>query len=264
MLFSPPNAFGKQFFYRLIGYSCAVHVSILLVFFVVDFWLGMRPLVVSLRRTGGKVTMASKRTQPRSSRGRQLKRRQTPAKKTPVKKKAPVKKAPVKKVPKKVAKEVAKKTVKKAPVKKAVPKKPATKKAVKKVAKKAPIKKVAPQKKVPVKEVSKKASAKAVALPVTQDIKKAPSAEPKEVNAAEAAVSADLIEREFGAHLSIPAGFNEFEPFTITFDIEKGNVVNIQPHAKGPLVMYTAVKDALLKSSMPTRDRKHIVWLITS
>ena len=265
MLFSPPNEFGKQFFYKLIGYSCAAHVSFLLVFFIAETWLGMQPLVVSLRTTGGRVSMVSRRTQPSKTRGRP--QRRTASKRKPrrvARKKAPIKKATSKKVaPKKVA------------PKKAVPKKKAPlKKAATKVAKKTPMKKTVkkiPVKKAPPKGVVKKQPAKKVvkktapASKQKQSVKAVGStAEPKEVHAAEAAWSSDAVEREFGMHLTIPAGFDDFEPFAITFDIANGKVVNIRPHKKGPLVMYTAVKDALLKSTMPKRSRKKIVWLITS
>lgn len=85
----------------------------------------------------------------------------------------------------------------------------------------------------------------------------------EEVSAADAALSEDVIQQEFGRNFTIPHGFEDYDSFTITFDIKDGKVVNVSPHTKGALVVYTAVKDALLKSKMPKRNRKNIVWVIT-
>ncbi len=277
MLFSPPSEFGKQFFYRIIGISCGIHLGLLLLFFIGEALLGMRPMVVSLRGKGGRVSMVTSRRPNRGARrqatgrlrrkkvsprrkapAKKTVRKKTPAKKVPPKKKAPVKKTVAKKAPVK-KKPLTKAPVKKAPVKKKMPPKP-----VKKVAaKKAPTK-AAPKKAKAVKAVLASA-VPANAVPANAVPAKAGGATPeqKEVHVAEAAWSPNDIEREFGRHFTIPAGFEEYESFTITFDIKDSKVVNVSPHTKGALVVYTAVKDALLKSTMPIKNRKHIVWLIT-
>ena len=277
MLFSPPNEFGKQFFYRLIGYSCAIHLGALVLFFGIETWLNRRPILVSL--SGGcPVSMLparapSKRTQSRTaSKNRQ--RRKAPSKRTA---KKPQKKAPVKKAqPKKQAKAVPKKPLKKVSAKEVPPKNQIAKKAQ---PKKQVAKKEAP-KKIPPKKETKKVPPKQQKGAPRKDVQKQPkkvsqpkadkeiaqgavSSEPQEFHVAKVAVSNDLMAQEVAKYLSLPAGFEDFEAFPMIFDSKGGKVVNIRPHEKGPLVIYTAVKDALLKARMPKRDRTYITWLIT-
>ena len=77
------------------------------------------------------------------------------------------------------------------------------------------------------------------------------------------AVSADAVVQEFANHFTLPPGFDDTEPFTVSFEIHEGKVTHISPHGRESLVVYTAVKDALLRSTMPRgRDRK-ITLLIT-
>ena len=83
----------------------------------------------------------------------------------------------------------------------------------------------------------------------------------KEVDVAQAALSSDAVEREFAKYFTMPAGFDDYEPFTITFEVKEGNVVALSPHIRGPLVVYTAVKDALLHMRMPYKNKK-ISWRI--
>lgn len=156
-------------------------------------------------------------------------------KKRPVRKRAPAKKArPKKKVP------VKKKAVKKKVVKKVIPKKTVAKKTI-------------PIKKKVVKPVVKKAAVKKV---VAKSVA-------KEFNVADAAVSSDKVIREIYRHLTIPPGIDDVDAFTMTFDInDKGKVVNLKPRGSEPLVIYTAFKDALLRCTMPIKNRKNIPLVI--
>ncbi len=352
MLFSPPNEFGKQAFYKLLGYSFAVHSLLLVLVCGTEVWFSMRPTVVSLRKPG-RVSMPGSRRGKRGSAPKNLAQGQAsqssslqpgdsqasvvedPPRSSPASAQAT---SPAEE-PKKVAeKAVPEKTEKKQPEKvnseKSLPEKK-EKKAIppapaKASAKNAPVKPV-PEKKAPeakkenphteekksvqeakpqgtVKQESAKkdldkkslqqelqAAAKTASKDVRSERNGVPQAatqknpsltaqvmstsesspssageddgdgygDGEEVSAADAALSEDVIQQEFGRNFTIPEGFEEYDSFTISFDIKDGKVVNVSPHSKGALVVYTAVKDALLKSKMPMRTRKNIVWVIT-
>ncbi|MBA3751407.1 hypothetical protein H0X06_01215 [Candidatus Dependentiae bacterium] len=57
------------------------------------------------------------------------------------------------------------------------------------------------------------------------------------------------IVREIGHHYRRPPGFEEHEPFVFTFEINNRKAVHIGPRGKEPLVVYTAIKDAVLKAT---------------
>lgn len=324
MLFSPPNEFGKQTFYTVVGYSCAVHVLLLVLIFGTELWLGMQPTVVSLRKSG-RVSI------PGSRRGRGLPKGagsigqetsqlvQAPSEQQPV---VPSEKqlteSAHKGVEKKV-KEVAQEQLKEQAPKnsqKSIPALPQkTEKKVDSKAKKSE-KKVEATKKEPEKQkkdVKTESPAKtlkkdtpkqekdavpkkqpeplqAVAVKETRAVSQEPISQKgspyasqhagnslggryqgegfedgdgEEVCITEAELFEDSVQREFGRHFTIPEGFEEYDSFTISFDIKDGRVVNVSPHTKGALVVYTAVKDALLRSKMPVKNRKHVVWAIT-
>ncbi len=173
------------------------------------------------------------------------KRSQAPTKSQFAQKKTPVKKvSPVKKV---VAKEVAVKQ----PIKKVESPKKDAKKTI-------PIKKKVVSK--PEKELSVKKA------PAEKPVEAPPKpSEPvvKEFNVADAAGSSDKVIREIYRHLTIPPGINDVEVFTMTFDIDdNGKVVNLKPKGSEPLVIYTAFKDALLRCTMPIKNRKNIPLVI--
>ncbi len=222
MLFSPPNEFDKHFLLKVVGITGAVHLILLVTFFVAETLFGVQPLIFSLKSVGSPVSMGSKRRT--STKGR----RQTTAKKT--------QSAPAKKKAKPVPKKKAKKAVKQ----------PNKKDIKKDVTKKTPPK---PEKKqAPKKEPEKKIESK--------------EAEHFEVAVAQAALSSDAVVQEFARHFTLPPGFDETEPFTVTFDIKVGKVVNISRHGRESLVVYTAVKDALLKSTMPRRNSINVTMKI--
>ncbi len=228
MLFSPPNEYDRQFVYSVVGITCCVHVILLVLFFVLEgYLLRNKPIIFDLKNMGSRVSMLSGP-------------RKRPQAKKPVRKKAPVKKQPQKKAVKKKA--PAKKVVAKKPVKKVVPKKP-TKKTIPK--KKMPTK-ATPAKKAPAKKVTK-----APAKPAEPVI--------KEFKVADSATFQDKVCREIRRHLWVPPGI-EFESFPVTFEInDMFKVVNIKPRGKEPLVIYTAIKEALLRSNMPVKNSRYTI-----
>ncbi len=224
MLFSPPNEYDRNYVYLLVGITCSIHVALLTMLFIVEGYFSReKPLIFDLKNMGSRVSMLS---QPRK---RTQVKKQSVRKKRPVKKVQPKKKAVVKK--------------------KAVPKKAVTKKTIpikKKVVKK-------PVKKAPVKKAVKASPAKAASIkPVA-----------KEFNVGDAAMSSDKVIREIYRHLTIPPGIEDVAVFTMVFDInDKGKVVNLKPRGSEPLVIYTAFKDALLRCTMPIKNRKNIPLVI--
>lgn len=84
-----------------------------------------------------------------------------------------------------------------------------------------------------------------------------------EFEAGQASLSADVVVQEFASHFTLPPGFDDIEPFTVCFEINDGKVINISPHGRESLVVYTAVKDALLRSTMPRARNRKITMLIT-
>ncbi len=241
MLFSLPNEYDKQIGYLIIGLTCGAHLALLALFFWVEgYFFQEKPLIFDLSHMGSRVSMLSM-PRPQSTTGVKNPAKKQPVQKTPQRKKEPVKKA----VPKKQVQK--KPVVKKQPVKKVAPKKVP--------AKTIPIKKIPVTKTPPKKAETKKAGSAAPVTPVVPV--------PKEFNVADAAVSSDKVIREIYRHLTIPPGIEEVAAFTITFDIDdKGKVINLQPKGSEPLVMYTAFKDALLRCTMPIKNRKNIPLVI--
>jgi len=182
---------------------------------------------------------------------------------------------PAKKQPEKQKKAEKKEIKKSSKIEEKAP--PAKEKALKEPVKESTKKKTEapPLKKVPVKE----APGQSQKISSTQKVSASPPAlapssdhvsnmelyegDGEEVCIADIAYTEDALQQEFGRNFSIPQGFEDYESFTISFDIKDGKVVNVSPHTTGALVVYAAVKDALLKSTMPGRNRKHIVWVIT-
>lgn len=77
----------------------------------------------------------------------------------------------------------------------------------------------------------------------------------------------DLAERalydSIKANFYNPPGFDNHEPFSITFEIDsKGSVQNISKHGTEPLVLYTAIKQAILKASYPPKKWASKIELI--
>lgn len=322
MLFSPPNEFGKQTFYKVVGYSFALHSLILLFLLGMESWLGMRPTVISLKKPG-RVCLGSRRNKTPSqslptgtqtsvsnalqeqSAGQPTPKIATPS---PVESEKDAKQEV--KQEKKAVSPVAKKAPEK-PILKVVPERKIpdlkidNKKEVLKSekAKEAKVmhedlgsKKIVPKEASKKEIVSKKdleAELKAVPVKSVKDVPRENVAQEKnyttatqtapiqsnpslarnqfgqddgdyeEVCAANAEYSQDSMQKEFGTHFTIPEGFEEYDSFTISFDIKDGKVVNVSPHTQGALVVYAAVKDALLKSTMPLRSRKNVIWVIT-
>jgi len=290
MLSSRPNEYGKQFLVRTFGISSALHVALILLFFGVENWFSQGPVKLSLKHAGSRVRMIS--TRPGGVQGSGLiQQAPLPEQKASV----PEKVAP--KVDKRSSKKKDKNNVpslvtpksKKEPAKKGLipSKKEKNNKDLSKKSKEIPSKKESLTKK----ESSKKSELKKEDIKEDSSKKNSDDVVPttikrgtlnqqsssvplttggveggvdQEVNAAEAVWSPDEMVREFGRHFTIPEGFEDFEPFEMTFDTDsEGNVVNISRHLKGPLVVYTAVKDAFLKSAMPQKNRKNIIWLIS-
>lgn len=252
MLFSPRNELDSTQVYLLLAVTSAVHILFLTIFFLLEGYLGApKPFVFNLTTMGSKVSMLS-----RPAKGTGVQKAQpvkpTSPKKPHTEKVAPKQKTPVKKH---VAQKLAAKPVvnKKAPPKKEVPKKVAPKQTVTKTA---PIKKKVPM----TPPVAKKRSQKAA-----QEKKQPASQEPvvKEFSVAEAAGSLDEFTKEIQRHLAVPPGIEYVASFTLTFDLnDQGKVMNLKPRGSEPLIIYTAFKDALLKSTLPLKNRTQVKLLI--
>jgi hypothetical protein len=322
MLFSPPNEFGEQTFNKVVGYSLALHIMVLLLPLGMEVFLGMRPTVISLKKPG-RVCLGSRRnkipsqslpsaTQTSSSNALQEQSAEQPIPKivtpSPVESEKAAKQEvkEEKKAVSPVAKKASEKSILKVVPERKIPdlksdkKKEVLKSEKAKEAKamnedldsnkilpKEPSKKEFVAKKDVEAELKRqpvKARKDVACENVIQEKHYATGTEPRllqgnlslarnqfgeenvdyeEVSAADAAYSHDGMQKEFGSHLTIPEGFEEYESFTISFDIIDGKVVNVSPHTQGALVVYTAVKDALLKSTMPLRSRKNVIWVIT-
>jgi hypothetical protein len=295
MLFSPPNELGKQLLYKQFSYSVATHGLLFIIFFGAELWIGMRPQVVTLRKPGRVMIPSSSRSRTQPGGTVQEQPASPPHKVDEVspqlsqpvveKKEETVPYEQIVSEPKKTSKKIPSLSqVKKEKKERKVPM--VSKKEAKVVEKKdaAPItqKKTAVEKKEPAKQgapYKKPEDAKnsrqndipqQVAAPAdqthistTNDQGSLIQGDGQEVHVADVALFEDSVQKEFGRHFTIPEGFEEYDPFTITFDIQDGKVVNISPHTQGALVVYTAVKDALLKSTMPIRSKKRVVWVIT-
>ncbi len=69
--------------------------------------------------------------------------------------------------------------------------------------------------------------------------------------------------REFGRHFTLPPGFEEHDPLTVTFEVHEGKVVSMSPRGSEPLVIYAAIKDALFRMKWPvTKHIKKIQFII--
>lgn len=292
MLFSPPNELGKQLLYKQFSYSVATHGLLFIIFFGAELWLGMRPQVVTLRKPGRVMLPSSGRSRAPQAGAVQPHQTVLPQKGDEVRPQAPqpVIEKKEEAVPQEKVVTETKKVSKKIPPlpqskkEKKERKAPVTTKKESKVVEKletptvTPKKAVGEKKEQPQKEAPKKQAEKSTQsgtrqqTPLTIVQPQASTSNDQgllaegvgqEVHVADVAFFEDSVQKEFGRHFTIPEGFEEYDPFTITFDIQDGKVVNISPHMQGALVVYTAVKDALLKSTMPIRSKKRVVWVIT-
>ena len=65
----------------------------------------------------------------------------------------------------------------------------------------------------------------------------------------EGGVSDHDIVREIWRHYRKPPGFEEHEPFIFTFEIKQKKALSVGPRGTEPLIIYTALKDAVLKAT---------------
>lgn len=82
------------------------------------------------------------------------------------------------------------------------------------------------------------------------------SAERVEFDAEEATGSENGIVAEIVRHYRRPPGFDDHETFTFTFEIRNGKAVAFGPKGTEPLVIYSAVKDAVMRSTFPFKQKK--------
>ena len=286
MLSSRPNEYGKQFLIRTLGISGALHLGLILLFFGLERWSSQTVTPLSLKHAGSRIRMLGARSSsvPLVASAQQaavqkaVSNEQAVSKpEKPIVKKKEKAQAPSLSVPKKkVADKKADLLVKKEKNKKDLTKKQKDlSQKDESITKKESSKKTDSKKETTKEEASKNQTTDSQATVKKGSLNQSHSniapvvggiegTVDQEVNAAEAVWSPDEMVREFGRHFTIPEGFEDFEPFEMTYDTDsEGNVVNISPHVKGPLVVYTAVKDAFLKSTMPQKNRRNIIWLIS-
>ena len=322
MLFSPPNEFGKGFFFKILSFTCLAHAGVLVLLFALETWRGVTSHVFSLKHTGrvsmlgtsralkagvapgggspGNAQTAAPQAElpaspqpvsaptPAAEKKEPVPRKKEAEKKEPSKKTVAQKVSPQKELPQKVKSQKSEKKAtqeKKQSLKKEIPvfkkneKKQDKKKSVvqESVKKEKEIKAQKSDQETIKKEQVKQEHKSAVELHESESISRvgqtlgaATFSDTKEVAASdlqegftEGAWSSDGVIVEFARHFTLPPGFDDIESFMVTFDISKGKVVNISPHTKGSLVVYTAVKDALLKADMPRKQGKNIMLTIT-
>lgn len=63
--------------------------------------------------------------------------------------------------------------------------------------------------------------------------------------------SDNIIVGEIARHYRRPPGFDDHEPFIFTFEIRNGKATAIGPRGSEPLVLYSALKNAVLKATFP-------------
>ena len=80
----------------------------------------------------------------------------------------------------------------------------------------------------------------------------------------EANLSEHDIVREIWRHYRKPPGFDEHEPFVFTFEIRQKKAISIGPRGTEPLIIYTALKDAVLKSTFEQSNFSKKVELVIS
>lgn len=89
------------------------------------------------------------------------------------------------------------------------------------------------------------------------------SAERLEFMAEEAGGSDNIIIQEIERHYRRPPGFDDHEPFTFIFEIHEGKAIVLSQKGSEPLVLYSAIKDAVLKGSFKVmKQRKRIELII--
>ena len=93
------------------------------------------------------------------------------------------------------------------------------------------------------------------------------SGEPErlEFDTDEGAGSDNVIVQEIEHHYRRPPGFDDHESFVFTFEMKNGKAIAVAPRGSEPLVLYSAIKDAVLRSSFPVyKQSKKIELLIKS
>jgi hypothetical protein len=286
MWFSPQKEFGSEHLVPIIIFSCFVHAITLFAFFLVESWGSSS--VFKARNGASVVYHASKASAHYGQAGGQPTQPAPNASEEKVEKTKtqPIeseKKSLEKKVDKKIKQEskpAALAQKKEQPKAKAeiVPKFSELKKEFTKLkrdkkqepAVQQPANKEVVQKKKEAAlppSVTEKAQLKSDEKPGQGDsgnVSSGPASANKiEFDAGEASWSSDGIIKEIAKHYRIPPGFDDHEPFTITIDIEEYKVVNISPHGKEPLVLYAAFKEALLRSTMPSKRVKNKTIVVT-
>lgn len=80
----------------------------------------------------------------------------------------------------------------------------------------------------------------------------------------EGSISDHEIVQEIWRHYRRPPGFEEHEPFVFTFEIKQRKALSVGPRGKEPLIIYTAIKDAVLKATfMHSNFSKRVELVIT-
>ncbi len=74
--------------------------------------------------------------------------------------------------------------------------------------------------------------------------------------------SDNVIVQEIEHHYRRPPGFDDHEPFVFTFEIRDGKAISIAPKGSEPLVMYSAVKEAVLKANFAVTKQSRKIELI--
>ena len=78
----------------------------------------------------------------------------------------------------------------------------------------------------------------------------------------EPASSGNVLVQEIEHHYRRPPGFDEHEEFTFTFEICNGRAIAISPRGSEPLVLYSAIKEAVLKAQFPARKYTEKIELL--
>lgn len=290
MWFSLRKELANSLPLRLVGFSSAAHMGVLLLVFLGEMrWFGEK-LIFSAKQPGARVSMlpSSGRSLVQQSVVSNQSKTQAPAQKSkPAKAAIPKKKStplPVSKKAeqKKVSAKPAQKKVQESKTQPLGPTYSELKKSytsLKREKKKetndthkeqplpadaSPLKKESPQtREITQKKIEPKEHTNGMSGTVAQGVSSSGTAERIEVDVEEALWSSNEYVREFGRHYVIPPGFEDHEPFTVTCEIKEGKVVAINPRGDEPLVLYAAAKDALLKMNVArSKYTKKLVFII--
>lgn len=66
---------------------------------------------------------------------------------------------------------------------------------------------------------------------------------------------------ELNKHFIIPPGFEDFEPFEMSFELRNGKVYYINPRGSEPLVLYAAFKNSIMNADHGKRNGQYIIQI---